>query len=143
MGKELNGLIDAIAKQLEQIKKEHDFHEAQEKIHAQLRAERESQALHLQETISLFNTRMQSSIYSDLHAGSTDASNFSAAMANTEVLHPEEEANVAQNSFEPDDLESKNSEIDYILKDIFLSYPDRKISPDSNGNDEDNWSSST
>jgi hypothetical protein len=136
----LNGLIDAIEQQLEQIKKEHDFHAAQEKIHAQLRAERESQALHLQETISLFKTRMQSSVYySDVQAGPTDVSNFSAEENNTAVLHAEEK--VTQNSFEPDDLESKNQEIDNILKEVLLAYPDRKISPDSSGNYGDSWSS--
>ncbi len=137
---QLNVLIEAIEQQLEQILKEHDFHEAQEKIHAQLREERESQVLHLQETISLFKTRMQSSVhYADVPAGTADASNFSAA-AYTAVSHDERKE--TRSSFEPDDLESKSSEIDNILKEVLLSYPDMKISPPDDNGDYGNWSSS-
>lgn len=136
---QLNVLIEAIEQQLEQILKEHDFHEAQVKIHAQLREERESQVLHLQETISLFKTRMQSSVhYADVPAGHTDAS--IPAAENTAVSH--DEPKETRNSFEPDDLESKSSEIDNILKEVLLSYPDMKISPPDANGDYGNWSSS-
>jgi hypothetical protein len=147
----LNGLIDAIEQQLEQIQKEHDFHVAQEKIHAQLREERESQALHLQETISLFKARKQSSVhYADVPAGPTDPSNSLITAADTEVLqHREnkeevevEEVNVTRNSFNPDELESKNSELDNMLNEILLSYPEIKSSLDRDRNYGD-WSSST
>jgi hypothetical protein len=135
---QLNVLIEAIEQQLEQILKEHDFHEAQEKIHAQLREERESQVLHLQETISLFKTRMQSSVhYADVPAVSTEAS--TSAASHTAVSHGEEKET---RNFEPDDLESKSSEIDNILKEVLLSYPDMKISPPDANGDYGNWSSS-
>jgi hypothetical protein len=135
---QLSVLIEAIEQQLEQILKEHDFHEAQGKIHAQLREERESQVLHLQETISLFKTRMQSSVhYADVPAGQTSAS--LSAVGDTAVLHDEQKET---RSFEPDDLESKSSEIDNILKEVLLSYPDMKISPPDANGDYGNWSSS-
>jgi hypothetical protein len=135
---QLNVLIEAIEQQLEQILKEHDFHEAQEKIHAQLREERESQVLHLQETISLFKTRMQSSVhYADVPAGQTNTS--LSAVGDTAVSHDEQKET---RSFEPDDLESKSSEIDNILKEVLLSYPDMKISPPDANGDYGNWSSS-
>jgi hypothetical protein len=138
---QLSVLIEAIEQQLEQILKEHDFHEAQEKIHAQLREERESQVLHLQETISLFKTRMQSSVhYADAPAVITDASLSAVDNTATAVLHDEEKE--TRNSFEPDDLESKSSEIDNILKEVLLSYPDMKISPPDANGDYGNWSSS-
>jgi hypothetical protein len=134
---QLNGLIEAIEQQLEQILKEHDFHEAQEKIHAQLREERESQVLHLQETIGLFKARMQSSAhYAEVPVKPTDTSNASTV---GDTVLPTQETR----SFEPDDLESKSSEIDNILKEVLLTYPDMKLSPpDANGNYE-NWSSSS
>ncbi len=139
----LNGLIDAIEQQLEQIQRERDFHISQEKIHAQLRAERESQALHLQETISLFKTRMRSSFhYSDMQSGNASTSNFLIEAGNTAVVKVEEEVNVTRNSLEPGDLESKSSELDNMLKEILLSYPEIKPPLDRDGNHRD-WSSST
>jgi hypothetical protein len=144
----LNGLIDAIEQQLEQIQKEHDFHVAQEKIHAQLREERESQALHLQETISLFKARKQSSVnYADVHAGPTDGSNSLITAADTEVLQNrenKEEVNVTRNSFNPDELESKSSELDNMLNEILLSYPEIKSSLDRDRDrNYGDWSAST
>jgi hypothetical protein len=144
----LNGLIDAIEQQLEQIQKEHDFHVAQEKIHAQLREERESQALHLQETISLFKARKQSSVnYADVHAGPPDGSNSLITAADTEVLQNrenKEEVNATRNSFNPDELESKSSELDNMLNEILLSYPEIKSSLDRDRDrNYGDWSAST
>lgn len=140
----LNGLIDAIEQQLEQIQKEHDFHVAQEKVHAQLREERESQALHLQETISLFKSRMESpASYADVQEEkeTTDASDFPVVESNTAVLQVEEKNVTPPYSFEPDDLESKGSELDNMLKEILLSYPD--IKPADRDRNYGDWSSST
>jgi hypothetical protein len=139
----LNGLIEAIEQQLEQIKEEHDFHAAEEKSHAQLRSEKEAQMLHLKETVSLFETRKKSSPHADLQAGSTDASNPLMTAADTELSQNKEskEEDVNRNSFDLNNLENKNSEVDNMLNEILLSYPEIRSSLDRDRNYGD-WSSS-